>query len=88
MYTKHAQERMQQRDISELEILMVYLYGEEFNQKGGDKYLKISNKGFKKMIKHVKKLFNKPEKLQELFVIDAGSAIKTVGYKYRNIHTH
>ena len=88
MYTRHAEERMQQRDISELEILMVYLYGEEFDQKGGDKYLKISNKGFKKMLKQVKKLFNKPEKLRELFVIDAGAAIKTVGYKYRNIHTH
>jgi len=88
MYTKHAQDRMEQRGISELEILMVYLYGEEFNQKGGDKLLKISNKGFKKMLKQVKKLFNKPEKLQELFVIDAGEVIKTVGYKYRNIHTH
>lgn len=88
MYTKHAEERMQQRDISELEIMMVYLFGDEYNHKGGDKYLKISSKGYKKMLKQVKKLFNKPEKLQKMFVVDAGTAIKTVGYQYNHIHTH
>ena len=86
MNTKHANERQKQRGITPLMLQALMIYGDEVHQCDGATRLIVTQKGYQKIMKDLKAMVSKAEKLKDLFAVEAGNQILTVGYRNKNIY--
>lgn len=79
--TRHAQNRMQQRAISELAIQLITLFGDDHYQKGGATLTYIPEK-------KARQLRSAIDRIAQLALIKGDQdKIVTVIHKHRKIHT-
>jgi len=87
--TSHAQKRLQQRGISNLEMELILSYGREYYQGKGQTYTYIDKKGLERLEADLRKVTKNLERLKNIFVVDVDSkAIITVGHKYKKPPLH
>lgn len=82
-YSAHAQKRLQQRGITDLEVELILMYGSETHHDDGCVYSKIDRDDFKRLERDIKKVYQKLEKLRHQFVVTAnGCTVVTAGHEY------
>ena len=90
-FTKHAQERSQQRAKNELIVDVVFQYGEEQFDRHGQQYFVMTSKATQqaqkdtaRQIKELQRVQNALESKDPIFVVTSNSGhVITVGHQYR-----
>jgi len=82
----HADKRLQQRGLNSLAIELILQYGRETHQGDGATFVQLDKKGFKKLCKDFHLVYQKLNKLRNVFVVDGGEEVITAAYQYRHLH--
>lgn len=82
--TKHAQKRSQQRCIPKSEIDLILNYGESILKPGGAVEIGIKKKEKNRIIKKLRRMINKLDKIQNKRVLMIDGVIVTVYHKTKN----
>ena len=88
-FTKHAQERSQQRSIMPLETELLLMYGEQRYLGDGMNYWVLGKKGMKRLKKDMQKIMQRFDRLKDCFVVDTDEGVVvTVGHEYKRPKIH
>ena len=79
--TNHAQKRSQQRVITKTDIDLILKYGKSNYKQGGAVEIGIKKKDKNKIVKNLKQLINKIDKIQDKRVLMIDGVIITVYHK-------
>ncbi|MBZ0330999.1 DUF4258 domain-containing protein [Halomonas sp. ANAO-440] len=83
-YSDHAQKRLQQRGITDLEVELILMYGSEIHQGDGCVYSRIDRDAFKRLERDLKRVHQKIDSLRRKFVVISDtSTVVTTGHEYR-----
>lgn len=88
-FTKHDQERSQQRSIKPLETELLLMYREQRYLGDEMNYWVLGKKGMKRLKKDMRKIAQRLDRLQDCFVVDTDDgAVVTVGHEYKRTRIH
>lgn len=82
--TKHAKIRSQQRAIPKSEIDLILNYGDSVYKRGGAVEIGIKKKEKNRIIKKLRRMINKLDKIQNKRVLMIDGVIVTVYHKTKN----
>lgn len=83
----HAQQRMQQRGITKVEVDWLCRFGGGILVKGGE-MLWFNKKAMKRLKRYLGRTYAKFEKqVKGIYIVIVGSVIVTVGHRYKKIKT-
>jgi ATP sulfurylase len=84
-YSNHAEKRLQQRGITDLEVELILMYGSETHHGDGCVYSRIDRNSFRRLEKDLKRVNQKIESLKKKFVVISDACtVVTTGHEYRH----
>lgn len=84
LLTHHAECRMQQRSITQLEMELILIYGSESYSHGCTR-CSLDRRAYKRLRKDLERLMGRIDSLQGKYVVSASdSSVVTVGHKHKS----